>query len=126
MRQVNRIELYSMTCANIAALLIIAFGIYYKFNSINNVNNSNEKTSYLTVKVLKPLEQGKYANNFLVRINDHDYHVSINKSVHNVMFFHDINCEFCKKNKSFYPYSFSILDGYNSQMMKENYENNKK
>ena len=46
--------------------------------------------------------------------------------VHNVIFFHDITCKFCKKNKSFYPYSFSILDGYDSKMMQEIKDENTK
>ena len=126
MRVISKKEICFVWCIIFIWVIIMSFLIYNKVYKNVYIDENLPQHDLLNVKVLKPLEQGKYANNFLVRINKHNYHVSINKAVHNVIFFHDTSCEFCKKNKSFYPYSFSILDGYDSKMMSESKNENTK
>lgn len=126
MRVISKKEICFIWCIIFIWVIIMSFLIYNKVYKNFYIDENPVPHDLLNVKVLKPLKQGKYANDFLIRINDHDYYVSINKSVHNVIFFHDITCKFCKKNKSFYPYSFSILDGYDSKMMQEIKDENTK
>ena len=78
------------------------------------------------VIVIKKIKEGKCSNTFLIQINEHDYIVIIDKNSSNTIFSHNIDCRFCTNNNLFfYPYSCSVLDGYNSKMM-DTHENIKK
>lgn len=96
-----------------------------RYNTKSFNKNSNI-TSLLTFNVIKKIKEGKCSNTFLIQINEHDYIVIIDKNSYNTIFSHNIDCRFCTNNNLFfYPYSCSVLDGYNSKMM-DTYENIKK
>lgn len=96
-----------------------------RYNTKSFNKNSNI-TSLLTFNVIKKIKEGKCSNTFLIQINEHDYIVIIDKNSYNTIFSHNIDCRFCTNNNLFfYPYSCSVLDGYNSKMM-DTHENIKK
>lgn len=96
-----------------------------RYNTKSFNKNSNI-TPLLTFNVIKKIKEGKCSNTFLIQINEHDYIVIIDKNSYNTIFSHNIDCRFCTNNNLFfYPYSCSVLDGYNSKMM-DTHENIKK
>ena len=97
---------------------IVCIFIFCLFHTFSNKHEQEYKPD-IEIKVIKALDQGEYANNFIVMINTHTYHMSINKVMHNVFFYHDSNCKMCKINNNFVPYTFSLLDNYSYDIMKD-------
>ncbi len=119
-------ELYYTIYSCIICIIIFAILINLDtYKSVQPAEKIINTTPTLTFNVIKKIKEGKHSNEFLIQINEHDYIVIIDKNSHNTMFSHNINCRYCTyKNLMFYPYSCSVLDGYNSKIMNEN-ENNK-
>lgn len=96
-----------------------------RYNTKSFNKNSNI-VPLLTFNVIKKIKESKCSNTFFIQINEHDYIVIIDKNSYNTIFSHNIDCRFCTNNNlPFYPYSCSVLDGYNSKMM-DTHENIKK
>lgn len=105
-------------CAILTSIVCIflcyLFNVTYKEFNHNQYDNPD-----INMKIIKKLDHNEHTNNFLIKINNHIYHMSINKVMNNVFFYHDLSCKFCKKNNNFIPYTCSILDGYSYNMMKD-------
>lgn len=110
----------------IISVIIAAILINIDRYNAKSFNKNSNITSLLTFNVIKKIKEGKCSNTFLIQINEHDYIVIIDKNSYNTIFSHNIDCRFCTNNNLFfYPYSCSVLDGYNSKMM-DTHENIKK
>lgn len=110
----------------IISVIIAAILMNIDRYNTKSFNKNSNITSLLTFNVIKKIKEGKCSNTFLIQINEHDYIVIIDKNSYNTIFSHNIDCRFCTNNNLFfYPYSCSVLDGYNSKMM-DTYENIKK
>lgn len=118
----NYIVCYVCVISVIIAAILINIDRY----NTKSFNKNSNITSLLTFNVIKKIKEGKCSNTFLIQINEHDYIVIIDKNSYNTIFSHNIDCRFCTNNNLFfYPYSCSVLDGYNSKMM-DTHENIKK
>ena len=110
----------------VISVIIAAILINIDRYNTKSFNKNSNITSLLTFNVIKKIKEGKCSNTFLIQINEHDYIVIIDKNSYNTIFSHNIDCRFCTNNNLFfYPYSCSVLDGYNSKMM-DTHENIKK
>lgn len=110
----------------VISVIIAAILINIDRYNTKSFNKNSNITSLLTFNVIKKIKEGKSSNTFLIQINEHDYIVIIDKNSYNTIFSHNIDCRFCTNNNLFfYPYSCSVLDGYNSKMM-DTHENIKK
>ncbi len=119
---------YNYIVCYVCVISVIIAAILMNIDRYNtkSFNKNSNIIPLLTFNVIKKIKENKCSNTFLIQINEHDYIVIIDKNSYNTIFSHNIDCRFCTNNNLlFYPYSCSVLDGYNSKMM-DTHENIKK